>query len=404
MQEFPRYLYRAPFVVSRPETVIEDGAVLTEHGLVVAVGKYSELKGADAKLEEYDGCVLTPALVNCHAHLELSNLAHFGAPQAQPEPGDITGWISKLLAARASDHDGEACKDAAVFALAKLYGGGCRAVADIGNLAASRLFGQGFKTEVYFFLEMLGLGPDSEKAALRALAEMDEDFCCTAHAPYSTSPGLIRALKKRANDFGRLFSIHAAESAAEIEFLLNGTGPFRDFLEQRGVTLDSFIVPGKGAVAYLDSLGVLDDKTLCVHGVHVAEAEIDILAQRRATVCLCPGSNNFLGVGKAPVERYLAQGVPLTLGTDSMASNPWFSLWHEMKSLRQDHPAVSPAQVLAMATGNGAGYLGIADRLGFIAPQSSSSFLAVRCPAVNVAEVLEHLTTIGGEVELEWVE
>ena len=404
MQEYPRYLYHAPFVVPVSGSVIQDGAVLCENGLVTAVGKYFELKGVDAKVEEYDGCVLTPALVNCHAHLELSHFAHLGATEAQPEPGDITGWISNLLAVRAEDDDAEIRKDAAAFALAKLYGGGCRAVADIGNLAESRTLSTGFKTEVYFFLEMLGLGGESEKAALLALDQMKEDVCCTAHAPYSTSSDLISAIKKRVDNLGQRFSIHVAESAAEVDFLQNGTGPFYDFLGERGVLNDSFVAPGKGAVAYLDSLGVLDEKTLCVHGVHVTEAEINTLAQKQATVCLCPGSNRFLGVGKAPVASYLEHGVGLTIGTDSMASNPGFSLWYEMKCLLEDHPGVSPQQIFAMATINGARYLGIDGRIGSIAPGMSSSFLAVRCPALTETEVFDHLTTIGEDVELEWVE
>src|SRR3990167_10910081 len=65
MQEYPRYLYRAPFVVTGSGPVIADGAVLTENGLVAAVGSYAELQGVDAQLKDYEGHVITPSLVNC---------------------------------------------------------------------------------------------------------------------------------------------------------------------------------------------------------------------------------------------------------------------------------------------------------------------------------------------------
>lgn len=84
MQEYPRYLYRAPFVVPGHGPVIVDGAVLTEDGLVVAVGSYADLKDADAQGKDYDGHVITPPLVNCHAHLELSCLAGLTGDPPRP--------------------------------------------------------------------------------------------------------------------------------------------------------------------------------------------------------------------------------------------------------------------------------------------------------------------------------
>ncbi|MFA7384320.1 MAG: amidohydrolase family protein [Desulfurivibrionaceae bacterium] len=402
MQEYPRYLYRAPFVVPGHGPVIADGAVLTEDGLVTAVGSYADLKGVDAKVEEYEGYVITPALVNCHAHLELSHLA--GLAEAAPMPGDITGWIRGLLAARAEIDDPEARDDAARLALARLYAGGCRAVADIGNRLESSLLGEGFKTEVLFFLEMLGLCGDSEEAALAALAGIEGDRCCTAHAPYSAGPRLIRALKDRARAGKSLFPLHVAESAQEIEFLHTGSGPFADFLGERGVEVASFAVPGLGAIGYLDSLGVLDEQTLCVHTVQVKDEELSLLAARGAAVCLCPGSNRFMGVGIAPVEKMRAHGIPLVLGTDSLASNPHLSLWREMQILRQEHPALPPEAVFAMATGNGARLLGISARIGVVVPGVCASLPVVRCPAKNEAEVLDYLTSAGADIQLEWLE
>ncbi len=400
MREYPRYLYRAPFVVPGNGSIIADGAVLTEDGLVAAMGSYADLKNVDAQLEDYEGHVITPSLVNCHAHLELSHLADLTGDC--PAPGDMTGWIRGLLAARVENHDSETVHDAARMALARLYAGGCRAVADIGNMTESLLLGQGFKTEVLFFLELLGLCGESEESALAALAGIGSDVHCTAHAPYSSGSRLIRALKTRACT--SLFPMHVAESAQEIEFLRTGGGPFRDFLGERGVEVEAFTAPGMGAVRYLDSLGVLDVQTLCVHAVHVEDDEISLLAARGAAVCVCPGSNRFMGVGVASVQKMLAQGIPLVLGTDSLASNPQLSLWQEMQVLREDHPGLPPEAVFAMASVNGARLLGVGEKFGTVAPGVSSSLLAVRCPARNEAEVLEFLTSVGTDIQLEWLE
>ena len=398
--DYSRALYRAPFVVPGNGPLIVDGAVLTEGGLVAAVGAYADLKDVEARREEYDAQVITPALVNCHAHLELSPLA--GLTGEAPEPGDLTGWIRGLLAARAENSELEAVYDAARMALARLYAGGCRAVADIGNRPESRLLGEGFKTEVFFFLELLGLCGASEESALAALSGIEVEVCCTAHAPYSVGPALMRALKKRGG--GRLFPLHVAESAQESEFLRTGGGPLSDFLGERGVEVAAFTVPGMGSVRYLDSLGVLDERTLCVHAVHVEDEEIALLAARGAAVCLCPGSNRFMGVGIAPGQKMLAHGIPLVLGTDSLASNPHLSLWREMQLLREDHPDLPPEAVFAMASSNGARLLGLADRLGVVAPGVCSSLPVVRCPVKNEAEVFDYLTSAGTDIQLEWLE
>lgn len=404
MQEYPSYLYRFPFVVPVAGPIVADGAVRTEDGRVTAVGRYADLKGRGAKLEEYDGCVLTPSLINCHAHLELSHLSAIAAEDECAGDGNITDWIRRLLAARNGATESDDAVDAAIFALAKFYGGGCRTVVDIGNQLESRFLGHDFKAEVFFFLELLGLTGETEQAALDTLLQLSDDLSATAHAPYSTSSRLIRALKERAVEKKHLFPIHVGESAEEQEFLHNGTGPFRDFLAERGVDLGSFQAPGLGSAAYLDSLGVLDSQTLCVHGVHVTDAEIDLLARSRASVCLCPGSNRTLGVGTAPVDRYLEKGVPLTLGTDSLASNPMLNLWQEMKLLREDHPQVAPDAVFAMATINGARLLERDSTLGSIRPGATSSLLAIPCAAKTEKDIWEHLTTVGENIELEWIE
>ena len=111
-----------------------------------------------------------------------------------------------------------------------------------------------------------------------------------------------------------------------------------------------------------------------------------------------------MGVGVPPVQKMLAHNIPLVLGTDSLASNPRLSLWREMQVLREDHPDLPPGAVFAMASVNGARLLGFRGRIGTVAPGVSSSLLAVRCPAKNGAEVLEYLTSVGTDIQLEWLE
>jgi cytosine/adenosine deaminase-related metal-dependent hydrolase len=389
-------LHRAPVVLPVSAPPISDGAILTEGGAIVEVGTYAQLRDT-GHVENHEGAILLPALINSHAHLELSHLAVLG--QRQPREGGMTGWIGELLAARQQSADDGFT--AARIALDVLHEQGVARVADIGNLPDSVKISEGHPVQVHFFLEMLGF---SQHSAANALARMQESKGdCTGHAPYSNHARLLVAAKQRANSRNRIFSIHVAESRAEIDFLQDGSGPLRAFIEERGFWDGSFVPPGCGAVTYLDRLRVIDAKTLCVHCVHVTDDEIDLLAARDAKVCLCPGSNRYLGVGMAPVEKMVQAGLMLGLGTDSLASNPQFSIWEEMRLLREDHPRLAPATVLAMATLGGAQCLAVHDT-GQLAPAMRADIIAAHAPGITAGNADDFLTSAGKTLQVRWVE
>lgn len=412
MIESSHYLHRAPYVLpmsadpAQP-AVIVDGAVLTENGRIIRVGRYDELKGSGGELVEHEGRALLPALVNCHAHLELSYLARLAREDGPTAAGGFPGWVRRLLPERAKPVDPQEVEMAAWQALAQLYAGGCRAVADIGNDPASRELGENFKFPIFFFQEFLGLSAGLTAANSAAIAAIPEELTCTAHAPYSTSPELIKLLKTRAAKGGHLFPIHLAETAAETEFLATGGGEFRELLAVLGSMDGSFTPPGGSPVVYLDQLGVLDARTLAVHCTQVTEDDLAILATRRTPVCLCPGSNRFLGVGKAPATAMYKAGVKLVLGTDSLASNPRLDLWAEMQQLAAEHPALPPLEILAMASRNGAEVLGLAEEIGALVPGAGAGFLAVSVTPESGdprETVPAALVGSGRPTQLEWVE
>jgi len=134
-------------------------------------------------------------------------------------------------------------------------------------------------------------------------------------------------------------------------------------------------------------------------------AEIELLAKRNASVCLCPGSNRFLEMGKAPVTEFLAHGILPALGTDSLASNEILNIWREMRLLREDHPGLAPESVFAMATMGGAAAWGVDAELGSLAAGRKPLILAVNCPdkMYSARQVFEYLTTVDESVEIEWL-
>jgi cytosine/adenosine deaminase-related metal-dependent hydrolase len=166
-------------------------------------------------------------------------------------------------------------------------------------------------------------------------------------------------------------------------------------------------VKNTGLVGYLCDLQLLDEKTICVHCVHLDEEGIQQFAETGAHICLCPGSNRFLHVGIAPVEKILAAGISPAIGTDSIASNPELDLWREMSLIVEEHPQIKAEAVLRMATINGAEALGRQADFGSLAPGFSAQFLGVRSAAFNKAKssekILELLVSSGRPEEIVWL-
>ena len=103
-------------------------------------------------------------------------------------------------------------------------------------------------------------------------------------------------------------------------------------------------VPRKSPVAYLASLGAFETEAppLLVHMVHAGADDRRIAREAGATVVLCPRSNLHIGGRLPDVAALLADGVPLAIGTDSLASSPDLSLWGEMATLAAHFPSSPP--------------------------------------------------------------
>jgi 5-methylthioadenosine/S-adenosylhomocysteine deaminase len=186
-------------------------------------------------------------------------------------------------------------------------------------------------------------------------------FC---HSPYTCSAKTLARAKATADRLGLIFQIHVAESRDERSKL---PGP-----------------ADLSPVAYLDSLGILDDRTLLVHAIWLDPGDIETIARRKARISHNPQSNMKLGCGVAPVDRLLAAGVTVGLGTDGCASNNDLDMFTEMdtaaklhKVVGQDPTLLDAATVLKMATIEGARAIGLGDRVGSLEPGKQADLIVI---------------------------
>jgi cytosine/adenosine deaminase-related metal-dependent hydrolase len=116
-------------------------------------------------------------------------------------------------------------------------------------------------------------------------------------------------------------------------------------------------------------------------------SDLKLLRQRGVALAVCPRSNHYLKVGTAPLPRYLAASLRVGLGTDSLASNETLSLWDEMRFAHRLYgEAVTPQQLVTMATLGGADALGMAGTIGSLTPGKRADLIALAIDHLDDAD------------------
>lgn len=408
--------YRAAWVCPIDRAPIKDGVVTVDAGRIAAIrasfdsgrdrGPASPLAQDTPVVRDLGKVVLLPALVNAHVHLELSWLRG-----RVPPAHKFTDWVKQLVAIRRGI---ERIDDPDVVtpireAIAELRESGTVAVGDISNsLASVKPMAEAGLNGIVFH-ELLGFKERDARLversleARQAVAASGIRTSVAPHAPYSTSPELFQAIRKAVDDSPcPITSIHLGESPQEVELLATGTGSWRSMLEIIGAWRDDWRIPGCGPVEYLDGLAVIDARTLVIHGVQLEEGALRRLAEIGATLVTCPRSNQWVGVGVPPIERFYQSGVAVAVGTDSLASVADLNLFSELKAMRWLAPAVPAAAILESATLIGARALGLDRELGSLTPGKRAEMIAVALPD-GVDDVEEYLLSGIRPSQISWI-
>ena len=211
------------------------------------------------------------------------------------------------------------------------------------------------------------------------------------HAPYSCMADYLQKLTQSCKDHGIGQHIHLSESQAEMD----------------GIAKDHGTTP----IQYVDSLGEFDVPCIVAHCVYATEEDIRIMAEKHVNVALCPKSNMKLGNGFAPAKQMLDAGINVCLGTDGCGSNNSLNMFQEMnaaglvyKGANRQAQCVDAAEVLKMATVNGAKAIGHEGELGTIREGAIADLILINLnepqfiPANNIISGMVYSST-GAEVD-----
>jgi 5-methylthioadenosine/S-adenosylhomocysteine deaminase len=314
-----------------------------EDGLIAELGPEATPQAGDEVIDA-TGLWLCPPMINGHTHAAMTLFRGFGddmplmewlrariwPAEAKLEPEDVY-WGTRLACIEMSR--------AGTTRFFDMYWHGpevARAVVDSGMRAAVSSViidqldpekGRELRPEALEVLDRIGEAGDRVVPSLGP------------HAIYTVSSESLAWIAETGAEREIPLQIHLAETEQEVA----------DCLEAHG----------KRPAAYLDELGFLGPRTLLAHGVWLDQSELELIAERGATVVANPAANMKLAVGGVlPYPAAAKAGVPLGLGTDGVSSNSNLDSFEEVKlfaltqKLASGDPATLPAsQALEIARG-----------------------------------------------------
>ena len=309
--------------------------VRCETGLIAAIGPEVEPEGGDEVLEA-EGAALVPGFVNAHTHAGMTLFRGY----ADDLP--LMEWLEGHIWPVEKRMSGEDVYWGTRLACVEMIRTGTTAFWDMywhAEEAARAVEDAGLRAVTAAPLIDDNDPGKSERACDDAERSVEEIAAAggertrpgfAPHAIYSVSERSLRRLAERAPALGVPVQIHLSETSEEVEACL--------------------AEHGMRPAQYLDSCGLLGPETVLAHGVWLDEAELELIAERGATVVTNPVANLKLAVGGLfPYRKAREAGVPMGIGTDGPGSNNSLDLVDDIKvfALLQKNAAGDPAAVTA---------------------------------------------------------
>lgn len=308
----------------REHPYLENGAVVTEEEVIKEVGAYEELKQRypDAEFIDADGGIIMPGLINAHTHIYSALARGLSIKNNNPvnflEILEGTWWaIDRKLTLEGTKASAYAtildCIRNGVTTIFDHHASFCQIP---GSLFAIKDVAKELGIRACLCYEVSERDGEEkcnqsieENAAFAKWAQNEKDDMIKAmfggHALFTISDKTFEKMV-RANDGMTGFHIHVAEGMNDVyDSLRNyGTRPVNRLLYN----------------------GILGEKTILGHCIHVCPSEMDIIRETNTMVVNNPESNMGNAVGCAPVLQMMQKGIPVGMGTDAYTNDMLESL------------------------------------------------------------------------------
>ncbi len=334
--------------------------ITKEDGTIEAIIPVDEA-GDDVKA--FEG-ILSPGLVNCHCHLELSHLKNVIPPH--------TGLIEFLCSVVTKrDFSPEIVQQEIIKAEQEMYNNGIVAVGDIGNTAdtaevksRSQIRWQNFVEVLSFTDEKADERVEMYKYVARQLedalhsADIHHRTSIVPHAPYSISPKTFQLINQLTGN--QIISIHNQEHPAEDELYKTGGGEYLRLFNVFGIEKSPFPVTGNSSIRSVLPYFNNGQTIFLIHNTFMPEEDI-VWANEYASAnglklvyCLCINANLYIENKVPPIDLFMKHNCHIVLGTDSYSSNWQLSIVKEMEAIQKHFPHIPKETIIKWATLNGA--------------------------------------------------
>jgi cytosine/adenosine deaminase-related metal-dependent hydrolase len=317
-----------------------------------------------------------------------------------PPAEDFVGWLKQVITFRRTRTPAQVTEDIQV-GLAESLRAGTTLLGDISGNGESWLELAEAPIRSVVFREMLGLTKERAERAWQDsqawLGGCPATETCqpglSPHAPYSARVSLI----KSAASSGLPLAIHLAETRAERELLVDHAGQFVSFLQELGVWDPTGLAKSPEHVLRLA------DGNASTLLVHCNDLSANAPFPTNATVVYCPRTHAAFGHAPHPFREFLAHGIRVALGTDSLASNPDLSILNEMRFLHGSSPDLPGETILRVGTLAGAQALGWAEECGGLEAGKSADFVVLPLEHQDMEDA--HALLLGSEKNISrlWI-
>ncbi|WP_428466675.1 amidohydrolase [Photobacterium minamisatsumaniensis] len=359
--------------------VIDDGVIVIQDDTIIAVGDESLLSRYQApKVIDAEGGIVMPGMINTHNHLPMIAFRGLG------EEG-----ISNRLFAYFFPLEKEKLSRELIY--------------EATRLGAVDLAQSGVTTYADMYYHMDDMARATKEVGLRAvlgetvikfpvidapqpyggieyaknfIAEYQNDPLITPafapHAVYTVSKEKLQEINQLSQQLDVPVLIHVGEFGNEAERIKGN---------------DEQLSP----VAWLQKIGVLDNRMVLAHGIHLNQEDIDLVKAADASVAYNPMANAKGATGIAPAWDMYQQGVRMGLGTDGPMSSNQVDLWRtlsyaaNMQRLKhEDRTIMIPEQVIELATIGGAKALHMEDEIGSLEVGKKADIIIVETQSPNM--------------------
>jgi 5-methylthioadenosine/S-adenosylhomocysteine deaminase len=356
------------------------GSRITEIGPKLALKPGEEMVSAE-------GCFVIPGLIQAHTHLCQALF------RGLADDLELLDWLKKKIWPMEFAHNEASLRASAQIGLLEMQTLGTTSILDMGTVKLHEVvFAEAERAGIRYWggnclMDLKAAsGPlfrpadESLKYSENLISKWHKktpllQYAISPRFAISCSDKILKACVKLQEKHGVLLHTHASENKAEVALIKKRTK--------------------LGNVQFLKKLGLLTEKTVIAHGIHLSQAEITDMVKNRAGLCHCPSSNLKLASGIAKITSYLKKGMKVGLGSDGAPCNNAMDPFMEMRlaALLQKPmfgPTALPARdAFELATLGGARVLNAETEIGSLTVGKRADITVVRRDHPSVATVAD---------------